>query len=623
MATALDMTQDDVSATEDPKAGPSSIIEGILFSRRFILSYQLVLIGLLILFTVRHWTHQLRRLEKRELVDNRSRSADDHLQAGENQRMEYSDIPKFDKSRVSSSSSTLIGTPPLPKATPSEQTPLITPARRPKKNWQLAYSARSFLLYQPSPIPLINKVLPSNGITLTILAFIGLQIFYTLYKMPFSIPTIFVFADRTSLLFVANLPWLYLFSAKNQPIKHLTGYSYETLNIFHRRLGEIMCLLALLHTIGMVATWYTLLLPTGFGFTRFISSKIILLGIGAFVSYELIYFTSLRSFRQRWYELFLALHVSLQVAALALVWFHHSNSRWYVGAALVIFLVDRFVYRMVLKVYSSRAWLEACDDGSTVVLSTPVMLAQRRRFLTYLAGAGVTSGWKATDHVFLTVPALSRKHVIQAHPFTITSQAPHQSDSEAELKLIIRAQNGFSRDLVNYAKSLASVKIRIDGPYGSRNALNLLQHCDLSVIVAGGSGIAVGLPLVWELLSSGGSFDLENAPASEWFPRIVLIWVTRHKSHAKWLDPMDIQKLQEHWIEVIMPPPTAESGHPDISGIIKSWISGHDDTFFDGNADIGVVCSGPDGMARVVRNTCSSLVAGGRNVSVEVEKFGW
>lgn len=369
-ATAWDaetFTQENAAPGSNRNTEHSRIIEGILFSRRFILSYQLVLAGLVIIFTIRHWTYWFRVRNRRSRTYNGSRANSGGLQAVEDGRIGSANIVRGGESRTSSSSSTIIGSPSSPKASPHERTLLLAPSNAAKRRWQLVYSIRSFLVYQPRPIPLINKTLPSNGTTLAILAFIGLQIFYIFYRTPLSIQLLFVFADRTSLLFVANLPLLYLFAAKNQPIKLLTGYSYESLNVFHRRLGEVMCLLALLHSVGMIGVWYTILRPTGFGLARFLLSKIIIIGMGALVAYELIYFTSLGSFRQRWYELFLALHVSLQVVALILVWFHHHNSRPYVGAALAIFLIDRLVYRMALKMHSSRASLEVCKDGGTVV----------------------------------------------------------------------------------------------------------------------------------------------------------------------------------------------------------------------------------------------------------------
>ncbi|KAL8691763.1 MAG: hypothetical protein Q9218_003090 [Villophora microphyllina] len=527
-------------------------------------------------------------------------------------------------SGVSSSSSTVLGSPPSLKASgiDAERMPLLSSTTPMSLNWQLKSKIGSCLMYQPQPIPYVNKALPSNKTTLVVLAFLSLQVFYALYRVPLSIPTLFVFADRTSLLFVANLPLLYLFAAKNQPIKLLTGYSYESLNIIHRRLGEVMCLLALLHSVGMVGVWYTILRPTGFTLARFLLSKIILLGLGAFVAYELLYFTSLGSFRQRYYELFLVLHVFLQVVALVLVWSHHHNSRPYVGVALAIFLVDRLIYRMVVKSQSYRALLEVTEDGGTVVLRSKILLAQKHRFVSHITGTRLDKGWKATEHVFLTVPVLSRKHVIQAHPFTIASKAPYDGDGDTELKLIIRAQDGFSGDLVKYGRAHSSVKIRLDGPYGSQTALQLLQQCDLSMVIAGGSGIAVALPLLWALVGPGYSFDLEPCAKTRLPSKLVLIWVIRHGAHTSWLDPADLQSLRDAGVEVVIPPPTSSHGHPDVPDMITSWVSESDIAPSAQGFKAGVVCSGPDSMKRGVRNACASLFARGYNVDIEVEKFG-
>ncbi|KAL9576497.1 MAG: hypothetical protein Q9212_007049 [Teloschistes hypoglaucus] len=627
-STALD---GQISTQEEGKGSRNSglrhIIEGILFSRTFILSYQLVLLVLLAIFTVRHWTKRLQYRRRRRRLWSAPPAIHASTPAQEQAKKDRDGVCQSDddESGLSSSSSTILGTPPSPKGSvlDGERTPLL-PSREPvSTQWRLKNKIGAFLMSQPRPIPLIDKTLPSNRATLAVLAFLGLQVFYTFYRVPLSIQTLFVFADRTSLLFVANLPLLYLFAAKNQPIKLLTGYSYESLNIIHRRLGEVMCLLALLHSAGMVGVWYTILRPTGFTLARFLLSKIILLGLGAFVAYELLYFTSLGSFRQRFYELFLVLHVLLQVMALVLVWFHHHNSRPYVGVALAIFLIDRLVYRMILKSQAYRASLDVTEDGGTVVLRSEIPLAQKHRFVSYIAGAGLDKGWKATEHVFLTVPALSRRHIIQAHPFTIASRAPHDGDGDAGFKLIIRAQDGFSGDLVRYARSHSSVKTRMDGPYGSQTALQLLQQCNLNVVVAGGSGIAVALPLMWSLCERGSVSDSEPCDKTKLRSKAMLIWVIRHENHASWLDQADLQTLQDAGIEVVIPPPTSSHGHPDVPDVIIAWVSANDMLPSTRGLRTGVVCSGPDGMNRDVRNTCASLLARGHDINVEVETFGW
>lgn len=604
------------------------LIDGIRYSHKFILSYQVVLIGLLLVFTAIHWGSRLQAWRRRrntikgryggdkttvgKVVDGKGAVAIQSISRGSSSSsstLQEDFDPKYQDSERRLDEQSLL----LPKA---------SGGKAPSRGWTMTNKISAWFVYQPRPIPIVNKTLPSNGTTLVVLAFIGLQMFYTFFKTSLSLSMLFVFADRTSLVFVANLPLLYLFAAKNQPIKFLTGYSYESLNIFHRRLGEVMCVLALLHSAGMLGVWYTVLQPAGITLIKFLLIKMILLGIGAFVAYEVLYFTSLGSFRQRWYELFLGVHVVLQVAALVLVWFHHRRSRLYVGVALAIFLIDRLVYRMSVKLTTVRASLELQEDKRTVVLRAPVPTQEKHKWVKAVLGAGITTGWKATEHVFLTVPSLARKHIIQAHPFTIASKAPTADEREANLELIIRAQDGFSGDLMRYAKGHDTVAIRLDGPYGSQTAVELLQDSEHAIIVAGGSGIAVAWPLVWSVIGGSAMQDLEHSISPDNRKKILVLWIVRERSHISWLGEERLEELRARGVTLMTPAPTSDHGHPDIANIIGEWLNDIDDQV-SRRGKIGVVVSGPDGMNRAVRNVCSSLLQEGRDVSVEVEKFGW
>lgn len=595
------------------------------FSSRLMLIYLALNVLILCAFTALHWGSKVsswrarRKRAKRWRVGARSSKIAEATHGFANP-----------SSEASSSSSTLQDHSSSPKSLNpypelEEQTPLLLKSqqkpRQPGRT-QVSWAIRAWLVYQPKPIPLINKTLPSNGTSIAILIFIAIQIFFTFYGVLLSIPMAIVFADRVGLLFVANLPILYFFAAKNQPIKLLTGYSYESLNIIHRRLGEVMCLLALLHTAGMVVTWYTLFRPSGSTLVSFILHKIILWGIGAFVTYELIYFTSLGSLRQRWYEVFLGLHVSLQVFALVFLWFHHHGCRPYVYAALAIFTVDRLIYRMILKTRTARAMLELKDDKDTVVLSARVPTSGKRWTWSSLLNSNLTHGWKATEHIFLTVPALAPKHVIQAHPFTIASKAPPLDDKDLHLELIIRAQNGFSRDLLRYSEGHKTVGVRLDGPYGSQSAVEIIQDSDVCIVVAGGSGIAVAWPLVWSAIDAQMDDDPEFlAPSHP--KKVLLVWIVRDSSHLDWLGPSKLDELRTTGAEVLIPPPTAQNGHPDVEEIISSCITTCSRFYFKNKPKVGIVCSGPDRLNRTVRNTCSTLSHQGQDVSIAIEKFGW
>ncbi|KAJ8108499.1 hypothetical protein OPT61_g8135 [Boeremia exigua] len=441
--------------------------------------------------------------------------------------------------------------------------------------------------------------------------------------MPVSFLYLFVFADRCGIVFISNLPLLYLLAAKNQPVKFLTGYSYESLNVFHRRVGEVMCLEAFLHFLGMVAVWYGMLRHLGFTLAKFLFNRVVLLGLAAFIAYELIYFTSLGSFRQRWYEIFLALHIVLQVAGLVFLWFHHHTSRPYVGVSLAIFLVDRLVYRLWLKSSTHDATLTVMEDDETVVLSSNWDVSRRspaKRLLSH----NMQHGWAPNEHIFISVPALSRKHALQSHPFTIFSAAPNtphitqdEQGEHAWFTLLIRAQaeSGFTRQLLNYARTHTKTRIRLDGPYGSSHALDLLSSSSTAVLVAGGSGIAVAYPLLYSLLQPSPN-DPESALAKTG-GKVKLLWITHSPSHRLWIPEEKLKELQDWGLEVLMPAPTALAGRPDVKTVLGEWMDGAEQGM------TGVVVSGPEGLVRDVRNTCARMIWQGKDVEVSVEKFEW
>ena len=583
----------------DPKDDPHlrKLLEAVLFSRRFVVSYQVILaiivLGIAVARAVRLWKKKQRARHggKKRSSEGGAGADKDGDAAGER--------------------ALLLPGPRLLKGTPG---------------WRSRI--RAWLMYQPRPIPVVNRALPSNATSMLLLAFAALNVFYTFYRVTLSVPMLFVFADRAALMFVANLPLLYLLAAKNQPVKWLTGYSYEALNIVHRRLGEIMCLLALLHAVGMVGVCYTMLRPVGFGFATFVTRKMIILGIAALVSYNAIYFTSLASFRRRWYELFLGTHVVLQATALVLVYFHHPNSRPYVGVALGVFLIDRIYFRLGRNSALISGDVKVLDDGETVRLSSIVAIDQTTT--SHPLGTGnISTGWRATDHVFVTIPSLGREHILQAHPFTIASPAPEPHSHKTRLDLIIRGQDGFSKDLLAFAKCHESIEVRVDGPYGSQHAVENLQSSDSAIIVAGGSGIAVAWPLVWSLVarSPPPCLDLEEDATQANIPpgrRILLVWVIHQDSHLRWIDKSEMNRLQTLGVDVTIPPPTSENGRPDLARIIRNWLALENplaSVFSEGK--IGVVCSGRDQMNRNVRNACAMLVREGAEVNVEIEKFGW
>jgi hypothetical protein len=330
------------------------LIQGTLFNRKLILTFPLVIAALILLLSVLHWSGKVIRWRRRSSrrIQARASSSDGSFDDGLSKSIhEDATEQTIAGSSGSSTNSSNFG---IQKDDPeNESTPLIRRSQFGTLNSDrrtIVSHLKAFLIYQPRPIPYVNKVLPSNGSSLFIISFLSLNLFYAIYHITWTGFEGSVWADRAGLVFVANLPLLYVLGAKNQPLKVLTGVSYESLNIIHRRLGEMLCLLAVVHLVGMFCMWWFILEPiAGWSLSKFLLDWVIAIGLGAFLAYELLYATSLASFRQRWYEIFLGLHIVLQAAALVLLYLHHPGTRTYVGCALAIFLADRLIYRIGAK----------------------------------------------------------------------------------------------------------------------------------------------------------------------------------------------------------------------------------------------------------------------------------
>lgn len=596
------------------------LTEGVRHTKWAISSYQATMVGVVLAFTVWHGLDKYARHRRAALFLDRSKAA------SQLEGRSWMHSRERESPRSSGSSATLIGdvcTPGPVKVSweTNEQTPLMS---TPPMASTLASWTRYILMYQPPPIPLFNKVLPENATTLLILALFCVNIFYSVVGIVWELPLILVFSDRTSLMFAANLPWLYILGAKNQPLHLLTGFSYEHLNILHRRLGEWLCFVALVHSGTMFMVYYWFWLPYfGSSLWWFLTEKTVYLGLITLFCYEVLYATSLASFRKWWYELFLGLHVAFQAGALGFLYFHHRGSKPYVRVTLAIFLLDRLIFRLMVKSREFKANVKVMPDGDTVLLSANWPVAPRKRSKwTALFSQNMRAGWDPAEHVFLTIPSLARKHVFQAHPFTIASAAPDSEQEHAWFDLIIRALDGFTRDLLIYAQTHSSVNVRLDGPYGSSHAFDMLRSNDVAVTVVGGSGIAVAYPMLWALLQanrSAAKSDPEAAAAPHSSCKVCLIWIVHQADHISWLGQERLDELAALGLHLVLPLPTREAGRPDVALLVRETIT----ELAGDHRRAGVMVSGPDGMNRAARNSCAQMVREGRSVEVAVEKFGW
>ena len=259
------------------------------------------------------------------------------------------------------------------------------------------------------------------------------------------------------------------------------------------------------------------------------------------------------------------------------------------------------------------------EDENTVLLSADWPLQpQWRTIWKSLSERHIRYGWRPMEHVFISVPALASKHVMQAHPFTIASAAPEDSQQHAWFNLVIRAHDGFTRDLLEHARFSSEAMVRIDGPYGSLHALEMLKGSDIALMVIGGSGIAVAYPLIWALLHS-----TDAEAGGQKMRKVGLMWVVHEASHIDWIGHERLEELKERGLQVCIPAPTSKAGRPDVAGLTGSMIQDLSKVSDVQNPQVGVVVSGPDGMNRAARITCARMAWDGVDINVAIEKYGW
>ena len=632
----------------DPKSPRlRRLVEEILFSRWFIVTYYGVLGLILATAAIKHWTQQRRRSRTKRLrLRDHSPGTPTSSSSGTTLQENNDITTKVGQNERSS----------LLRAQKEVHEAQTGPASTIYRRFT------SFLVHQPRPIPSITaptNQLPDNGTSLCLLSLFGVNVFYLFYHVPLSIPMLFAFADRAGLCFVMNLPVLYILAAKtNQLLKVMTGWSYEAVNIFHRRLGEWMTILAALHGTGMMGVWYTLLRPLNFTLLRFLSSKVILLGMIALVAYFAIYVTSIGWVRSLFYERFLIAHLVLQVTALVLLFFHHHSARPYVLASFAIWTLDRVVLRNIVSRRRFVATLQIAPDEATVLLFCDVPISKAKAGMR----AHINHGWEAGQHIFITVPDIGWQHRLQAHPFTIASPAPPSQITYLTwpLQLTIRAQDGFSKDLLEFARFHQHAKIDVDGPYGSTDGLKAARAADRVCMIAGGSGIAVTYPLAWNLnvmstpesiVSSRTIYEngkkvpspITSVESLSNANKVTQIWVRQNHNSDAWITafPRQDETRSQRCIrgtessslprgEIVVDLVTSrfETGgkhhRPDLRTELGEWARGDSFEELPSRLDrLVVIVSGPDGLVRDVRNATASLQSAGYDIAVHVEKFGW
>lgn len=284
---------------------------------------------------------------------------------------------------------------------------------------------------------------------------------------------------------------------------------------FHKVVGHVSFLLALVHVAGYIATYESMVDPDFFTreliYGELFSSQVGWSGLTLVAIFGIIWFCSLGFIRRLGlFELFYVTH------RLFWVWFAffliHVPDFWmWVVAPGAIFIIEQGVRLVRGRRVSELAAMDAMPSNVTRVTMA------RPDWFDYQPG----------EYVFLKHPAVSRR---EWHPFTVTS---NPEDAE-NLELHVRSVGTWTRRLNRMAASEPAHrpdnwrKIYLDGPYGS--PASDIFDSKVPVLIGAGIGVTPFASILRSILHRRRSAD----PGTDDLQKVYFIWLNRDQQAFEW-----------------------------------------------------------------------------------------
>lgn len=319
-------------------------------------------------------------------------------------------------------------------------------------------------------------------------------------------------ADRTGIMSFYNMVLLWLLAGRNDVVLWLTGWSYPSLNLFHRWTARVATMQALVHSMAYAYLQWGKFWPMMR--ERYWWSGVYgMLAMGSLIPLSLL---PLR----RWaYEGFLILHIALSVAVLALMCIHTDRFGYdpFVWVCVGVWAFDRFLRLIRVAALSYRTLGKRNAVGVVTAIDPGLMR---------LSVDTIPISPRPGDYYFLYSP-----HSLtpwENHPFTLASW--EQGAGRTTLHFLIAPQAGWTGRLrrrieASKESSLvrgapqARLRIMLEGPYGTCDPIAEYDHV---LLLAGGSGIAAILPYVHALGQASGTTKR----------RISVVWTVRNAAYA-------------------------------------------------------------------------------------------
>ncbi|RAK95283.1 ferric reductase family protein [Aspergillus ibericus CBS 121593] len=343
-------------------------------------------------------------------------------------------------------------------------------------------------------------------------------------------------SDRTGILSYACLPFLWLFSGRNNIFLWATDFSVQSFNIFHRHTAWVCTLLAVVHSIN-----YSVVFAIYDG--RYFSvwkQEYWYMGVVATIIMVFMLVQSATYLRQKSYEIFIIIHFLFSILTIFALFMHTSfdgkTYTPYLWPLVAIWLFDRGL-RYVRMVYCNMHVRFGKGFLSTP-LSTVTYSSESDLVRVEMYPAAQSLKPAPGQHYYLYQPYTLRGW--ENHPFTLGCyENPDSKEYETKLIFYIRPYDGWTKRLRNQCQKAGGeirTKLLLEGPYGHQAPLHTFDNV---LFIMGGTGIACAVPYILDHIARVSAGKTNTT-------RIHLIWTGRQKKIFDEVCCQDLSTALEH-----------------------------------------------------------------------------
>ena len=422
---------------------------------------------------------------------------------------------------------------------------------------------KEHLLYAPlwkkrhnNEIRLSNAVnigtLPSRLHTTILILYLISNVIYCTY-LDYSRPSPSLLAElrgRTGHLSIVNMVPLIVLAGRNNPFIYLLRVSFDTYNLFHRWIGRVVIVEAIVHTIAWAANDVAAKGSKGPS-ESLKTSPFLAYGMLGTVAFAALLLHSPSVIRHAFYETFLHIHQLLALLAVVGVWIHcHLGElpgtnyiKWAVALWVLerCFRFGRIIYRNIShKRGLTKVTVEAIPGDDTGLEACRLSLELARPW-SYVPGT----------HAYVYLPSIS---FWMNHPFSIawsdsrptpylaleaeklpTSKSdldlPDLSRTTTTIYMVIAKRTGMTANLYDRARAsptgIITLSGLVEGPYGG---LDSMHSYGTAILFAAGIGITHQIGHVRDLLDK----EVAGSVATR---RVVLVWSVKNTETLEWVRP--------------------------------------------------------------------------------------